>query len=98
MSLTKTYHVRLSWANCGGTWCCHEQTGDICDDHTKAGYTVPGPGHPIVALPSNPIVLSNHSWSKLGRYRQGGAVLFDGTHSIGLIKHTDEYNFTCGSS
>ena len=83
------------WANSAGTWYCHEQAGVICDDHSKSFYLKAGPGHPIPAPPSNPIHLEgNVTWSKLGRFRNGGAILFDGGESYGWINHTDEYNFT----
>ena len=83
------------WANSAGTWYCHEQSGTICDDHTKAGYVAAGPGHPIAAPPSNPIHLEgNVTWSKLGRFRGGGAILLDGSTAFGWMNHTSEYNFT----
>jgi hypothetical protein len=84
------------WANSAGTWYCHEQSGKHCHDTSKNSYLQPGPGHPHAAPPSNPILLvGNVTWSKLGRYREGGAILFDGTNSsYGDIEHTDEYNFT----
>ena len=44
--------------------------------------------------PSNPIRLFNTTRSKLGRYRGGGAVQFDGHSSYGILRHSDEYNFT----
>jgi hypothetical protein len=82
------------WANSAGTWYCHEQTGKHCHDTSKTDYLVAGPGHPYVAPPDNPILLvGNVSWSKLGRYREGGAILFDGK-SYGQLVHTSEYNFT----
>jgi hypothetical protein len=82
------------WANSAGTWYCHEQTGTHCYDTSKASYLTPGPGHPVAAPPANPIqLIGNVTWSKLGRYRGGGAIEFDGK-SYGQTLHTDEYNFT----
>eukprot|EP01050_Picozoa_sp_SAG11_P009751 SAG11_NODE_939_length_6468_cov_4.629926_4_plen_1017_part_00 len=48
--------------------------------------------------PSNPILLMNTSsgtasWSKLGRFRDGGAIAFSGGGSHGRLKHTPEYDF-----
>jgi hypothetical protein len=33
-------------------------------------------------------------WSKLGRFRSGGAVRFDGVATYGITAHTPEYNFS----
>lgn len=84
------------WANSAGTWYCHEKTGRYCHDLSKNSYLTAGPGHPYAAPPDNPIELvGNVTWSKLGRYRDGGAILFDGSNnSYGTLNHTNEYNFT----
>ena len=49
-------------------------------------------------LPSNPLRLvntsaGNTSWSKLGRFRDGGAIAFGGGGSHGRLQHTAEYDF-----
>ena len=49
-------------------------------------------------LPSNPLILVNSSngttsWSKRGRYRDGGAIAFGGGGSHGRLAHTAEYDF-----
>ena len=83
------------WANSAGTWFCHEQSGTHCHDTSKTAYLHPGGGHPIVAPPANPMSFQgNVTWSKLGRYREGGAVQFDGKSSYAQITHTEEYNFS----
>ena len=83
------------WANSAGTWYCHEQSGTVCSDLSKQSYLAAGPGHPIAAPPSNPIHLEgNVTWSKLGRFREGGAILLDGATAFGWVSHTAEYNFT----
>ena len=38
--------------------------------------------------------VGNVTWSKLGRFRGGGAIKLDGQTGHGWINHTDEYNFT----
>jgi hypothetical protein len=81
------------WANSAGTWYCHEQVGKHCYDQTRVAYLKPGPGHPVPAPPANHMqLIGNVTWSKLGRYREGGAIQFDGK-SYGQILHTDDYNF-----
>jgi hypothetical protein len=81
-------------ANTAGTWHCHDKSGDICDDHTRAQYLSPGAGHPVAAPPPNPIQLVNVTWSRLGRYRSGGAIAFNGMTSYAKLNHSSEYNFT----
>eukprot|EP01043_Picozoa_sp_COSAG02_P077813 COSAG02_NODE_17222_length_1020_cov_1.231270_1_plen_225_part_10 len=51
-------------------------------------------------LPSNPLLLVNGttsggtaSWSKLGRFRNGGAIAFSGGGSHGRLNHTADYDF-----
>ena len=84
------------WANYGGTWYCHEQQGKYCYETAKADYLKPGPGHPIPAPPANHLELvGNVTWSTLGRFRSGGAIMFDGSNtSYGLVLNTAEYNFS----
>ena len=53
-------------------------------------------------LPSNPLMLVNTStgtasWSKLGRFRDGGAIEFGGGGSHGRLKHTADYDFRTNS-
>ena len=48
--------------------------------------------------PGNPLMLVNTStgtasWSKLGRFRDGGAISFSGGGSHGRLQHTPEYDF-----
>eukprot|EP01052_Picozoa_sp_SAG31_P014235 SAG31_NODE_876_length_11307_cov_3.506781_11_plen_314_part_00 len=72
-----------------------EETATHCHDVTRlrgAGRSLPYGGGPVP--PSNPIRLFNTSRSKLGRYRGGGAVAFDGQRSYAVLSHSDEYNFT----
>jgi hypothetical protein len=85
------------WANSAGTWNCHEQKGKRCLDTGKASYLKPGPGHAIVAPPANPLLLvGNVTWSTLGRFREGGAIMFDGggSSSYGQVANTAEYDFS----
>lgn len=97
------------WAQTAGTWYCHDVGSKVCYDHTRsAGCNRPNqpgcvkPGGPpggYIAPPQNPIVLKggdsdSQRWSKFGRFRSGGSVLFDGRSTYGLLKHTPEYNFT----
>ena len=43
---------------------------------------------PMIGCPNaTNMELFNTSWSTLGRYRAGGAVLFDGVHSHAVVKH-----------
>jgi hypothetical protein len=50
-------------------------------------------------MPSNPILLVNTStggiasWSKVGVFRNGGAIAFSGAGAHARLRHTDEYDF-----
>jgi hypothetical protein len=77
----------MTWyyANNAALYDCHEKAGNQCMDKGK------GPGchsTPMIGCPNaTNMMLYNTSWSNLGRFRTGGAVLFDGVHSHALIKH-----------
>ena len=79
-----------------GTWWSHEGKGNWAWDHTRASDSnLPPSEQPP---PGNAIQLVNVGWSKLGRYRNGSALGFDGTTSYGQLKHVSEYNFTTNFS
>ena len=73
------------YANDAALWECHEMKGDLCLDKGK------GPSchsTPMIGCPNaTNIQLFNTSWSTLGRYRGGGAILFDGVRSHAVVKH-----------
>lgn len=77
----------MTWvyANDAALWECHEMKGGECLDKGK------GPGchsTPMIGCPNaTNIELVDTSWSTLGRYRSGGAVLFDGVRSHGVVRH-----------
>lgn len=76
-------------ANGTGPWapgrgCCKEGTPG-CSGH--------------IAPVSNNIVLQGATdpaeyWCRLGRYRTGGSLCFDGKAMFGTLAHSEEYNFT----
>jgi sucrose-6-phosphate hydrolase SacC (GH32 family) len=81
------------WAQTAGTWQCHEKVGNFCHDVTRSANPFPGSPQPP---PANPIQLINASWTKLGRYRTGGAVAF-GDQRYGRVIMTPEYDFRSNS-
>ena len=94
------------WTTTAGVWFCHMDPLDVptgatynpelCQDLGRQRWagTNWGPNKPNPTPPSNPIRLHNITRSKLGRYRGGGALGFDGVSSVGILNHSAEYNFT----
>ena len=94
------------WTTTAGVWFCHMDPGNmptgstydpgLCQDLGRLRFagTNWGPGKPNPTPPSNPIQLHNITRSKLGRYRGGGALGFNGVSSVGILNHSAEYNFS----
>lgn len=88
---------------------CQDQTRIQCDsstplqetDHHPGGCCqkgTPGCGGEITPLPNN-IQLRGASdqaqyWCRLGRFRTGGGLCFDGKTTYGVLQNSPEYNFT----
>ena len=88
---------------------CQDQTRIQCDTSTPLLATDPHPGGCCKARtpgcgghitpPPNTIELHGAAdpsqyWCRLGRFRGGGSLCFDGKTTYGQLRHTDEYNFT----
>ena len=88
---------------------CQDQTRIQCDSSIPLLATDPHPGGCCkvgtpgcgghVTPPPNNIQLygandPSQYWCRLGRFRSGGSLCFDGKTRYGQLTHTDEYNFT----
>ena len=77
--------MNFYYANNAGAWDCHEMVGDVC---AQKGAGAGCASTPMIGCPNaTNITLHNTSWSTIGRYRTGGAILFDGVHSYAELRY-----------
>jgi hypothetical protein len=77
--------MNFYYANNAGAWDCHEMVGDVC---SQKGAGASCASTPMIGCPNaTNITLHNTSWSTIGRYRTGGAILFDGVHSYAVLRY-----------
>ena len=74
-----------------GTWPAHEGQGAWAWDHSRQpDSNLPPSQQPP---PGEALRLVNVSWSKLGRFRNGSALGFDGRSSYAVVHHAPEHDF-----
>ena len=81
------------YANDAALWECHEMVGNQCLDKGKGstcrgGQLGWGGSALAIGCPNaTNMSLFNTTWSTIGRYRSGGAILFDGKYSHAIVRH-----------